>query len=78
MAHRSPNPSRSLLTNYREILGSCLFQQFTLGIDVLQVQSYVVRTDVKQRRHLSLAQPDRLTFDAHVNARLPLVRLIDD
>ncbi len=42
MLEITPDGPPAFVLNYREILGSCLFRQLTLGVDVPEVQADVV------------------------------------
>src|SRR5690606_22149359 len=59
---RASNLAATLDLNYRGFLGSCLAGEFTVPVDVLQVQADVVGADVEELRHFALAEPDGVVF----------------
>lgn len=63
--------------NDRGFLGSCPLIQFATRINVLEMQSDIVSRASKQRRHLTLRQPDGLVLKPHVQPHR-LVRLVHD
>src|SRR5690606_33606451 len=57
---------RSLLANYREILGSCRLLKLPLLVNVLEVQADVVTGSAEQLGHLRLRQPHGLSLQPHL------------
>jgi len=58
----------SFATNYRDFLGSCLLLEFITIIDVLQMQTNIVRRAVEQRRHCLLRCPDVFILVIYLHA----------
>src|SRR5699024_5028841 len=54
-------------SNYREILGSCHFVQFSIPEDVFQVKADAVRGRGEQFCHLALTQPYSLTLQPYLD-----------
>ena len=65
--------SVTFTSSYRNFLGSCLFFQFARIIDVLQMNTYIVRGTVEQHTHHLLGTPHRFILIVHLYALfLPL------
>jgi len=55
---------------------SCLKLQFTLSINVLEMQADVLLGRLEQLGHVLLCQPDCLPLEPHVDLQLPVLRLV--
>ena len=70
MVNAAPHFAAALLANYREFLGSCRLLQFTVRIDVFQVQRDVVGGAVEQFCHAALCQPKGFVLEHHADELL--------
>ena len=70
MVNAAPHFAAALLANYREFLGSCRLLQFTVRIDVFQVQRDVVSGAVEQFCHAALCQPKGFVLEHHADELL--------
>ena len=75
--HPAPDGSRAFLPNSQGFLVSCLKLQFTLCVNVLEMQADVLLGRLEQLRHVLLRQPDRLALKPHVDLQLPVFRLVN-
>ena len=64
--------------NYREKLGSCLFFQFILCINIFKMEGYIVGSASKQLRHRFLRQPKSLVLVINADTYITIVVLIEN
>ena len=74
----SPDLTAALGSNYRGILGRCLPLELLGSEDVSQMQADVVGRGLEKVSHLPLGQPDGISVEADINARLAALGLVDD
>ena len=77
MQNASDHLSFTFLANYRDFLGSCFKLDFPFCINVLQMQTNVVRWAVKKLSHLRLGQPHGLFLQPHFQSDT-IVGLVED
>src|SRR5438045_687340 len=69
---------RALGTNYPEIPDGCLPREFTLGVDVLQMLVDGAGVLLEKLADERLCQPDGFILKPALDARLPVLRLVED
>ena len=74
----TPDGASSFVLNYREILGSCRLLQFSLGVDILEVQADVIRGGLEYFSHQALRQPERLGVDENSYMDLLIITRIEE
>ena len=75
--HLALHAAFSLGLNCQGILDSCLFTEFPLGQDVLDVQADVLFGGVEQLRYLLLIQPDAAVHRSKLNPGQTVVGLVN-
>jgi hypothetical protein len=73
-----PDLARPLGSNHQARLDSCLCVEFAFLVDVLKVEVDVLDRRLKQLGHEGLRQPDRLALEAALDARAPVLGLVED
>ena len=72
------NLPHSLGLNYSIASNSCPGLQFSFGVNLFQMMIHRIHTNLKQIGHQLLRQPNAFVFEPALNARLPVLGLVED
>src|SRR5262249_15070848 len=75
--HGTPDLPRPLRSNHQVRLDSCPRVELPLLVDVLQMEVDVLERRLEQLGHEGLREPDRLALEAAVDARAPVLGLVE-